>query len=44
VGSEMCIRDSNHGKPIALAAPDRIIPTVAAVAEAVQAPALHPAD
>lgn len=34
----------NHGKPIALAAPDRIIPTVAAVAEAVQAPALHPAD
>lgn len=30
----------NHGKPIALAAPDRVIPTVAAVAEAVQAVAL----
>jgi len=34
----------NHGKPIALAAPDRVIPTVAAVAEAVQAPALNLAD
>ncbi|OIQ67232.1 phosphoglycolate phosphatase [mine drainage metagenome] len=27
----------NHGKPIALAAPDRIVPTIAAVAEAMHA-------
>lgn len=33
----------NHGKPIALASPDRVIPTVEAVAEAVQAVVLHPA-
>jgi len=33
----------NHGKPIALAAPDRVIPTVAAVAQALQ-PAVLPSS
>ncbi|MDY0330676.1 MAG: phosphoglycolate phosphatase [Thiomonas sp.] len=34
----------NHGKSIALASPDRIIPTVAAVVEAVPTQSLHPVD